>query len=57
MVRVVLELFRDAEFKYMQSWYIAFGFLGGGLLLMLGFYLLHTFRMKKGLEDKFGEKI
>ena len=57
MVRIVLELFRDSEFKYMQSWYIAFGFLGGGLLLMLGFFALHKYRMKKGLEDQFGEKI
>ena len=57
MVRIVLELFRDSEFKYMQSWYTAFAFLGGGLLLMLAFYLLHRFRMNKGKEDKFGEKI
>lgn len=57
MVRIVLELFRDSEFKYMQSWYTAFAFLGGGLLLMLAFYLLHRFRMNKGKEDQFGEKI
>ena len=57
IVRIVLELFRDSEFKYMQSWYTAFAFLGGGLLLMLAFYLLHRFRMNKGKEDKFGEKI
>ena len=57
LTRVILELFRDPEFRYLQSWYIAFAFIGVGLLLILGFYALHKFRMKKGLEDQCGEKI
>ena len=57
MVRAILELFRDPEFMYKQSWYIAFGMIGGGLLLMLAFFLIHKMRMDKGLEDKFGEKV
>ena len=57
MVRAILELLRDKEFMYMQSWYIAFGMMGAGLLMMLGFYILHRVRMQKGLEDQFGEKI
>ena len=57
MVRAILELFRDPEFMYKQSWYIAFGMIGGGLLLMLAFFIIHKMRMDKGLEDKFGEKV
>ena len=57
MVRAILELFRDPEFMYKQSWYIAFGMIGGGLLLMLAFFLIHKMRMDKGIEDKFGDKI
>lgn len=57
MVRIILELLRNSNFKYMQSWYTAFAMFGGGLLLMLGFYLLHKFRVKKGLENNIGEKI
>ena len=57
MVRAILELLRDAEFMYKQSWYIAFGMMGAGLLMMLGFFILHKVRMQKGLEDQFGEKI
>lgn len=57
MTRVVLELLRDSEFKYMQSWYVAFGMMAAGLVMAGAFIAVHIIRMKKGLEDKFGEKI
>jgi phosphatidylglycerol:prolipoprotein diacylglycerol transferase len=57
MVRVVLEPLRNGEFEYGQSWYVAFGMLGVGLLGILGFYILHRIRMEKGLEDENGDKI
>ena len=57
MVRVILEPLRNGEFEYGQSWYVAFGMLGAGLLGILGFYILHRIRMEKGLEDENGDKI
>ena len=57
MTRVVLELFRDAEFRYMQSFITAFVMMGIGLAMAGGFFALHKIRMNKGLEDKFGDKI
>jgi len=57
MVRAILELLRDPEFRYMKSWYIAFGMMGIGFILFGIFVLIHKLRESKGLEDKFGEKI
>ena len=65
IVRAVLEPLRkgytattkSAGFGYLQSYITAFVFIGIGLLMMLGFYLYHKFRMDKGIEDKFGDKI
>ena len=57
MTRVVLELFRDPEFRYMQSFITGFVMMGIGLAMAGGFFALHKIRMNKGLEDKFGDKI
>ena len=57
MTRVVLELFRDPEFRYMQSFITAFVMMGIGLLAAAAFFVFHKIRMNKGIEDKFGEKI
>ena len=57
MTRVILELFRDPEFRYMQSFITAFVMMGIGLAIAGGFFALHKVRMNKGLEDKFGDKI
>ena len=57
MTRVILELFRDSEFEYMQSWYVAFGMIALGLGCGVVAYIVHSKRMKAGLEDDFGEKI
>ena len=57
MTRVVLELFRDPEFRYMQSFITAAVMMGIGLAMAGGFFALHKIRMNKGLEDKFGDKI
>ena len=57
MTRVILELFRDPEFRYMQSFITAFVMMGIGITLAVGFYVLHKIRMNKGIEDKTGEKI
>ena len=57
MTRVILELFRDAEFKYIQSFVTGFVMMGIGLAMAAGFFALHKVRMNKGLEDKCGDKI
>ena len=57
MTRAILELFRDPEFRYMQSFITAFVMIGIGLAMAGGFYAFHKIRMNKGIEDKFGEKI
>lgn len=57
MTRVILELFRDPEFRYMQSFITAFVMMGIGLALAGVFFAIHKVRMNKGIEDKFGEKI
>ena len=57
MTRVILELLRDQEFMYKQSWYVAFGMMGFGLAVCISMYLIHLRRMKNNLEDQFGEKI
>ena len=65
LVRVLLEPLREGYhastntegFGYLQSYITAFAMIGVGLLMALGFFLFHYMRMKKGLEDKFGEKI
>ena len=57
MTRVVLELFRDPEFRYMQSFITAFVMMGIGLAMAGAFFAVHKVRMNKGLEDKFGDKI
>ena len=57
MTRVVLELFRDPEFRYMQSFITGFVMMGIGLAMAGGFFALHKIRMNKGVEDKFGDKI
>ena len=57
MTRVILELFRDPEFRYMQSFITAFVMMGIGIALAVGFYVVHKIRMNKGIEDKTGEKI
>ena len=57
MTRVILELFRDAEFKYLQSFITGFVMIAIGLAMAGGFYALHKIRMNKGLEGKTGDKI
>ena len=57
MTRVILELFRDPEFRYMQSFITAFVMMGIGLAMAGVFFAIHKVRMNKGIEDKFGEKI
>jgi len=57
MVRILLEPLRDTEFEYSQSFFTAIGMFAGGLLLMLGFFILHKKRMNAGLEDYHGDKI
>lgn len=64
-VRACLEPLRDgftldtheSGFGYIQSWIVAFSMIAAGLILYLVFFLIHKFRMKKGLENEFGEKI
>lgn len=57
MVRAILELLRDPQFRYMNSWYIAFGMMGLGFVLFGVMYFIHYMRLKAGKEDKFGNKI
>lgn len=65
IVRVVLEPLREGYtattetegFGYLQSYITAFAFIGIGILMIVGFYVLHRIRLNKGLEDKFGDKI
>ena len=57
MVRAILEPLRDSQFEYDNSWFIAFGMIGAGLLIFFILFIVHTLRMKKGLEDKFGNKV
>lgn len=57
MVRAILELLRDPQFRYMNSWYIAFGMMGAGFLLFGVMFLIHYLRVKNGKEDKFGNKL
>lgn len=57
LVRVALEKLRDSEFEYNNSWIVGFVMMGIGVVLLGTFYLIHYFRMKKGLEDQFGNKI
>ena len=65
IVRVVLEPLRDGYtatnntegFGYLQSYITAFAFIGIGVVMIAGFYILHRIRMNKGIEDKFGDKI
>ena len=65
LVRVILEPLREGYhattstegFGYLQSYITAFVMIGLGLLLGAGFFVYHHLRVKKGLEDKFGEKI
>ena len=57
MTRVILELFRDAEFKYIQSFITGIVMIAIGLAMAGGFFAIHKIRMNKGIEDKTGEKI
>ena len=57
MTRVILELFRDAEFKYIQSFITGIVMMAIGLAMAAEFFVIHKVRMNKGLEDKFGDKI
>ena len=65
IVRVVLEPLREGYtattategFGYLQSYITAFAFIGIGVVMIVGFYILHRIRMNKGIEDKFGDKI
>ena len=57
MTRVILELFRDAEFKYIQSFVTGIVMMAIGLAMAAGFFAIHKVRMNKGLEDKCGDKI
>lgn len=66
MVRAALEPLREgftlkvgasSAYGYMQSWIISFCMIGAGVLLLVGFIVIHKVRMNKGLENKDGEKI
>ena len=65
LVRIVLEPLREGYhaatstegFGYLQSYITAFAMMGAGIILIGVCILIHYLRMKKGLEDKFGEKI
>lgn len=65
MVRAILEPLREGftlhghegGFGYLQSWFIAFGMMVGGVVLLLAFYFIHKNRQAKGLENEFGDKI
>ena len=65
LVRVILEPLREGYhattttegFGYLQSYITAFAMIGAGLLLATFFFVYHHLRVKKGIEDEFGEKI
>ena len=65
MVRACLEPLREGftlhghegGFGYLQSWFVAFGMMVGGAILLLAFYFIHKTRQEKGLENEFGDKI
>ena len=66
LVRVCLEPLRDGftlnfgsseAFGYLQSWVIAFVFLGVGILGMVGIRVFEYIRRKKGYEVKAYETI
>ena len=57
MTRVILELLRDAEFKYLQSFITGIVMMVIGLAMAGGFFAIHKVRMNKNLEDKCGDKI
>ena len=57
LVRVLLEPLRNNSFEYNESFVTAFVMIGIGLTMALAFFLIHYFRMKKGLEDNHGDKI
>ena len=65
IVRIVLEPFREGYnaststngFGYLQSYITAFAMMGIGLAMLTFFLVFHHIRVKKGIEDKFGEKI
>ncbi len=65
LTRVLLEPLRNGYtastktegFGYLQSYITAFVMIGLGVAGCVAFYIVHKTRMKKGLEDKFGDKI
>ena len=57
MVRVVLEHQRESSFEYNQSWTTALIMMFIGLTMLTSFFIYHHYRMDKGIEDEFGEKL